>query len=178
MQLSRPLDILFEATFVGHKEKPGDAFYAILEVPDKANHSQGEFNENLIELGVKKFQEEDPEAGYASEVLRESVKAKLIQKHLQQIRAHKHSKNIQQLHRTVGNGLSKELLSSLERAELEFNGKAMGLRQLPDVAFDLLICTGGANDQVRNKYIGKFVKNKREAGHLIVQTFTFLYVVV
>lgn len=45
-------------------------------------------------------------------------------------------------------------VTAREQAALELEGKAPELRTIPTVEFDFLVCCGGANDPIRNKYLG------------------------
>ena len=153
VEILRPIDILFEAAFKG-VDKSGDGFQAILEVPDKANPSQGEFNKNLIQINAQKFAED----GMDSEKALEKAKFYFFKKNFDEINemVAKHGDGL--LKRKVDKNLAEIMLSPDERAHLEVNGELMKWRELPKVPFDLLICTGGANDhQCRDNYIGFYL---------------------
>jgi hypothetical protein len=140
------LDILYEAAFDGIQIRRSAtngqlAWLAHFASPEIVNRDGGKFNANLLRIRSKKYEKEE---GINEEEALAKARAKMLDEIVSEIETN--------LDKKSGEKIKKR--DKVERAKHQMEGNKIARRKLPNVPFDFLVCAGGANDQIRDRYFG------------------------
>lgn len=137
----------------------GQPFTAVLGAPiNRLNTDKEVYNRALIEGRKNVFREGGMEEADAEDAARAAFLEDKLEKNLPILSKIKRHKQTDVHRQVILNRESKyadaKKISLREQSELEMAGRASELRMYPKIDVDMVICAGGRNDLIRNKFLG------------------------
>jgi hypothetical protein len=159
------LELRYETAFVRIVQPSADGnpnFYATLATPNRhGNPKAAEENKKSIEKIAAEIRAKSPTISKrtAEDQARKELFNEKLEKNLKALRQIHNGKSVGKDEKILDyrpRNAREQKLSPEEWTNLEIDGKVLSLKYHKPTQLDLLVCAGGSNDSIRDKYLGKF----------------------